>query len=384
MIRIVLGAVLVVTTWGATTIGAQPNAERSNAALDQLRAGGWAGRGGFDSSEPVAGVVLGLEAVQATHREGRFTHVSWDTPPSLTPTLTPDGPIRAPVPVEVRPVTPAQPVRTAPIGRFTPCQDLRAKAQRLRNAATQCDTDVINGAPYCRVEVTFDSPRIARSLSASEARGHAGRFESVAGAGSEYACADFGGEGYVPGPAGPSIMERIKDAVDSVANEQVRAALLEYAVGGLLSKIMYGPDATWTHALKNHSHLNMVRQLIRDEYRRSPADRVSSGNVPYRLNKVSFTENIRLLLRDLAAPILGANMAYATGSINFHWEQEGAVDYGRREVTVRITAKDELRVGSLTRIPTTDIELLPDDPFGQNGPMHTVKLEWQWTEVIRY
>ena len=51
---------------------------------------------------------------------------------------------------------------------------------------------------------------------------------------------------------------------------------------------------------------------------------------------------------------------------------------------IEFVATDTLRLGSMTRIPKTNIELLPDNFFGSSGVFHNVDLEWNWTEVINY
>jgi|GEM_PF-5361959 len=47
-------------------------------------------------------------------------------------------------------------------------------------------------------------------------------------------------------------------------------------------------------------------------------------------------------------------------------------------------ASDALRLGSLSRIPKTTIEIVPDNFFDPNAPLHNVDLEWNWTEIITY
>lgn len=384
---VILAAALSLMTPGAG-LAAKPNPERPNPALELLRTGVWMERGERDFFEPAAGQIAEPAAV--------LVNAAWETTqltPTLTPpTLVPGGgwgtPKPAPEVVHARPIDAARPIAAVPIavpiGGLTPCQDLTRKALKLRNAATRCDTDVANGHPSCSVAPDFDSPPIPSRLSAQDARSYAGRFERVVNGGDERACAAFGGRGAFPDAPSRPLMERLKDAVNTMANEQVNRALLEYAAGGLLSKITYGPEALWTRALRNHFYLDTVRERIADEYRKDPSMRRPFGGVPYTLNQRSISENLRLLLRDLIAPIIGANMAYATGSINFHWEQVGEVDAYRRQVTVKITAKDALRLGSQTRVPFTELEIVSDDAFGAAGPMHTVQLEWEWTEVISY
>lgn len=345
--------------------------------------------------------------------------------PSLTPSLPlPDlKPSLPDIPkVEVQPARPMELAapRAAPAAQdpgSTPCADLRDKARRLRSAADQCDSDVAAGAPYCDVVVTFRSPSIPKSLSPSSARAYASDFESVAAGMDERACAAYGGEGSIPAapaappsppavepepapsvpappapsqpglptePPVPSAAERIEDVFDTTANRQVQGALLEFAIGGLLSKISYGPDAPWTQALRKHRHLIGVRERIRAEYRKGSGLGRSRGSDPYNLNEQSWFENLRFLLRDIAAPVLGLNMAYTTGSIGFEWKQNGPVDTANRTVVVEFTAKDSLRLGSLTRLPRTQIELLPDSLSTRAAPGHRVQLEWRWTEVIYY
>lgn len=377
----------------------KPLRKRENPALDALKSGVWAERGCLDSIVH-AGTLVEPAPAEVVTPEPRLVAVGWDMPqmtPTLTPpTLIPGGggtPSRAPEvvvarPIEaVRPVEAARPIEAAraePLGGKTPCMDLRYKALKLRSAASQCDSDLANGVPTCSVYPTFDSPSIPRSLSASDARYYAGLFDGFVNRGDERACAEYGGQGKFPEAAPRPLLARLRDAMDQMANDQVREALLEYAAGGLLSKISYGPDAPWTRALRNHFYLDTVRERIRDRYAANAGNYALRGEAAYSLNRRSISENIRLLLRDLVAPVIGANMAYATGSIGFRWEQVGEIDTWRRQVTVQFTATDALRLGSQTRVPLTDLEIVPDDAFGPYGPMHTVRLEWRWTEVISY
>lgn len=179
-------------------------------SLERLRAAIGLVREGLDWVEPArgrSGTMLAFVSYQP----------SMDMTPSLNPSLTPGAPSprpapEAPVARAAPPVSRAEPAVPVPArgrrfagspsnsddGGLTPCQDLRDKARRLRTAAAQCDSDVSNGAPSCRVTVGYESPRIPKSFSARAAEGYAERFEAVAAGGSEQACADFGGEGSIP------------------------------------------------------------------------------------------------------------------------------------------------------------------------------------------
>lgn len=392
MKRQMLGAVCLMVVCGAAKLSAQAHADRPNRALEQLRSGVWLERGGFDSFEPEGAAPAGPVGAAVPQEKHRLVAVGWEmsqlSPPTLDTGVRLEPPGRTPVPVEARPVEAARPTEAAravaavPSYGLSPCQDIRRKASSLRAAASQCDTDIANGRPFCNVSVSFESPRIPRSLTAQGAREYAAQFEAVVNGGSERACADYGGIGSMPEPPVRPLVERLRDSMNSMANEQVNQALLQYALGGFLSKITYGPNAPWTRALMNHSHLDGVRRAIREEYQRDSSDRAESHSAPFTLDNLSLTDNLRYLLRDLVAPLIGANMAYTTGSINFRWKQRGYVDRGLRRVTVDFTATDRLRIGSSTRVGKW--EMLPDDMLGTTGPMHTVGLEWQWTEVISY
>ena len=186
-------------------------AQSSIPSLERLRASVGLVSNGSDWVDPTRG------------RSGaKFLTVSYpvamDMTPSLTPSLNPSLTPSAPVARETPRAAPVAAVpRTAPVaavpvegGRSTrpssgsedpdlsPCQDLRNKARRLREAASQCDSDVSNGVPYCNVSVTFTSPRIPDSLQPRSAESYADRFDAVAEGGSEQACSDYGGEGRIP------------------------------------------------------------------------------------------------------------------------------------------------------------------------------------------
>lgn len=179
--------------------------------------------------------------------------------------------------------------------------------------------------------------------------------------------------------------KNLQNALDTSANSQVSDALAEYIKGGA-KEIIYGQNDAWTQALQKHSHLDGVRAKIQEHYKNRCAGSygATSGQDDFNLNALSTAQNIQLLLRDLAAPFLGINMANTTGSIRFRWRQKGANDCCCRQVMIRFMASDTLRLGSNTRIPTTTIELVRDNLFGPNGPLHNVALEWNWTEIISY
>jgi RHS repeat-associated protein len=179
--------------------------------------------------------------------------------------------------------------------------------------------------------------------------------------------------------------KKLQDALDTSANDQVKDALGEYIRGGA-KKISYGQKDPWTVALQKHSHLDGVRAKIREQYTKRCAG--SYGRTRdednFNLNSLSSVENAQTLLRDLAAPFLGINMANTTGSIRFRWQQKGANNCCCRQVLIDFIATDTLRLGSNTRIPMTTIEILTDNALGQNGPFHNVDLEWKWSEIISY
>jgi hypothetical protein len=198
MINPRIAAIGLIVAVGAVKATAQPDTDKHNPALATLRAGAWLERGGLDSFEPKRGMGGEFHAVA----------VSWDmpqlSPPQLIPPIVWAGP--APVVVEtprveaarpIQRIEPARPIergQSVPAG-MTPCQDLIAKANRLRNAAEQCDADMAAGRSSCSVVPQFQVPIISRSLSANGARSSAAQFESVASVGSEQSCAEYGGEG---------------------------------------------------------------------------------------------------------------------------------------------------------------------------------------------
>lgn len=202
MRRKLLGALCIMVLRGSGALRAQPFPERRNPAFDQLRAGVWAERGAGDSYEPVQS---GPSEAGPKNRSARLLAVGWEAPqlapPTWNPTPLPEVP-RAPVPREVKPVAAAravEPVRAVAVAaRPSACESLRKKAKALRDSAFLCDRDIANGHSYSNVEVTFDTPRIPRTLNAREARAYAGQFESVAGQGNEILCAQFGEPGFNP------------------------------------------------------------------------------------------------------------------------------------------------------------------------------------------
>ena len=178
--------------------------------------------------------------------------------------------------------------------------------------------------------------------------------------------------------------KNLQNTLDTSANNQVKDALAEYIKGGA-KKISYGPNDPWTQALQNHSHLDGVRARIREEYKKRCAGSYGKTRDEDNFNALSTAQNVQLLLRDLAAPFLGINMANTTGSIRFRWQQANrANDCCCRQVLINFMASDALRLGSMSRIPTTTIELVPDNYFGANARFHNVDLEWNWSEVISY
>lgn len=268
---------------------------------------------------------------------------------------------------------------------ITPCQDLRAKAARLDNAAAQCQDDIARGAPYCHVTVRFDSPNIPRTLSPSDASAHARRFREVAARGDEYACRNFGGEGIIPNASPDQMMalSRIADIYDTRANVEVKWALIQWVLGRNIDRIDYGPDSYWTKGIARHVHLEAVRAKIMGKYRANPHLNPQNITEPYNLPK-DYTSALPLLFRDVIQLTFGYNMSYTTGSIRLRWSQSGEVDPVNRKVNIYFEATDVLHLQSLSRDPGSNRYLLPDNMFGPNGLMHDIQLNWRWMETISY
>lgn len=181
---------------GAADLAAQAPAERSNPALDLLRAGVWMERGDNERFAPAGGKIEEPTAV--------LVNAGWEMPQLTPPNLTPPRLVppldmgvqnRAPAVVEVVPVAAARAVNAAPVNATTPCEDLAEKARKLRIAASRCDSDLAGGASFCYVEPDYSSPSMPRQLSAGDARRFAGVFEGVVSRGSDQTCAEYGGEG---------------------------------------------------------------------------------------------------------------------------------------------------------------------------------------------
>ena len=182
-----------------------------------------------------------------------------------------------------------------------------------------------------------------------------------------------------------NICRRFNDFFRPTANKEVKDALGHF-IRGDEDRIEFDRKSNWTEALKNHSHLGGARDRIREQYRKRCSGQYGEtrGEDSFSLNSLALEENVRLLLRDSIAPFINANLAYTTGSIRFQWRQQGANNCCCRMVVIEFVATDTLRLGSMTRIPKTNIELLPDNFFGSSGVFHNVDLEWSWTEVINY
>ena len=58
------------------------------------------------------------------------------------------------------------------------------------------------------------------------------------------------------------------------------------------------------------------------------------------------------------------------------------VDHGNRTVTFEVNAYDELRAGSMSRIPGSDNAILKDNPMGPF--LYTTPMRWKWTETVKY
>lgn len=173
----------------------------------------------------------------------------------------------------------------------------------------------------------------------------------------------------------------------------IRLALASYFYGVGPRFFNYGPDHPWTKALQKHQHMDGFRERIRKSYRKAcasnlfmymdapPAGSKTSGRDNFDLNALGAIENAKILMRDILAAYSGMNMAYTTGSILFAWEQL-EVSCCRNTAKIHIVGSDRLRMSSNSRIPTRRHgAMLPDEPFGPNGPFRTVYLEWAWDET---
>lgn len=339
-------------------------------------------------------------AYDGKRSQGRVIRASFDgfTPPPTPLPLKPEFGNTAPPPQIREPVAPigrapevVQPIAAQPavgvgsggMNDVTPCQDLRNKAARLDTAANLCQQDIANGAPFCRVTIPYDSPNIPKSLEPGAALGHAQRFRDVAARADEYACRSFGGEGNIPNTSGDqmSALRRVADIFDTRANAEIKWMLMQWVLGRNVDHIEYDVASHWTQGLSRHTHMDFVRSKIRQAYQNGGGQ--TSDDLPYTLNKLSLSENIALLLRDMIAAALGLNMSYTTGSFRLHWQQAFHDSYAR-SVRIHFTASDALRLSSATRIPTKDSHLISDNFFGPSGPMHNIGLKWDWFETIYY
>lgn len=398
----------VLTPAHATNVSADHRRLRPNHALETLAAMAAGTRDEKNDADVLTLAYDGTSSdgpVRASFLSGPSFPIPQPPIPTLLP-LTPslgggappprveDSPREIPatprVPEAVRPAPPDRdPWRDGSSGGggddTTPCQDLRAKAARLDNAASQCQDDIARGAPYCHVAVRFASPDIPKTLSPSDASAHARRFREVAARGDEYACRNFGGEGIIPNasPDQMTALLRIADIYDTRANVEVKWALIQWVLGRNIDRIDYGPDSYWTKALSRHQNMDTLRANIQEYYRMNASRNAGSGKLYYALPR-NYSEALTILCRDVIHAAFGLNMAYTTGSLNFAWKQSGDVDYQNRRVNIYFEAADSLHLQSFSRDPGSNAYLLPDNMFGRSGPMHDIRLKWRWMETINY
>ena len=147
----------------------------------------------------------------------------------------------------------------------------------------------------------------------------------------------------------------------------------------------YGPDNTWTAAMKNHEHMTTVRDEIRSKIKTYCGGQ-QSGIVgtavlrPWTLNDQSILTNARIFLNDVLAGVGLTSPVYSTGSVRFQYTIN-SIDCGQCTAKVDMDARDALRLSSATRIPFTNSSIL-NDRSTPNRRGNTINLHWYWNEEV--
>ncbi len=160
----------------------------------------------------------------------------------------------------------------------------------------------------------------------------------------------------------------------------------------------FGPEHPWTKKMQEHPHMEQVREEIKLNLQRYC--QIEAGISPYHnmkvkrssnysLNSLSTFANILLLIEDLKSYVsyglIGQEPEFTFGSYRLEWEiLSPSCSQGFVNASISFKASDIVRLGSGTRIPTTDIELLPDEPFGENAIFNSIRLNWSWIENLSF
>jgi RHS repeat-associated protein len=168
---------------------------------------------------------------------------------------------------------------------------------------------------------------------------------------------------------------------DVEANEAGNAFLL----GSNNRNLVYGPLSPWTLRMKEHPHMQGAREAIRAALRAYCVSNSGpqEGRENYSTDSLSWLRTVATITRDALSYITRSNLAHSTGSFRLSWSALNRIDCCKKSARVVFIASDALRLGSLTRIPRTQVSL-PDNPFGPGNPFNTINVEWHWNEKIDF
>ncbi len=174
---------------------------------------------------------------------------------------------------------------------------------------------------------------------------------------------------------------RSTHAADSAAY----AAIMDFLAGSGDLNREYGPDHAWTAEMQKHEHVIRVRNEIRSKIQAYCGGQ-RSGIVgvrvskSWRLNDQSILTNARILFSDVLAAHGLRSPVYSTGSFAFQYTIT-SIACGSCTAKVDMSARDKLRLGSLTRIPFTNISII-SDKNSANTLGNTINLYWFWNEEV--
>ncbi len=199
------------------------------------------------------------------------------------------------------------------------------------------------------------------------------------------------------------------------ANDAAKDAISGFIHGSLDSNREYGPDHAWTAEMKKHEHMKTIRNEIRGKIRAYCGGQ-NTGTIgvvvlrPFSLNEQSLLTNARIFISDVLAGIGVARSVHSTGSVQFKYTIT-SIDCTKCVAKSAMDARDTLSIGSVTRIPKTNLSLLdvwmkmigsfgppaspggpPSIPFDgnpnkwnnakPNSPGNNINLHWYWNETV--
>jgi hypothetical protein len=201
--------------------------------------------------------------------------------------------------------------------------------------------------------------------------------------------------------------ETREESVYQSSRELLAAFIVGTSLYELIGEPLHGPlqqaflsSHPWTQRMRQHPHMENARENIRGrletycvqsrqaEVGVPPSHPVQlHGRDDFNLNTLTLSETAQWFVADIlswmSGGTFGQESAWLFGSFRLFWAIVNPICVGgNANADAIFVALDRLHLGSATRIPTTGIELSPDQPFGEGMPLNDIPIFWYWRERL--